>query len=100
MPKPGDRVIIEGTKLGAVRREGELLEAIGSLLKIRWSDGSESLLTPGAGAVRFAPAGSKRGNSRTTTKSTKAAKTPARAKKAAVKKPAASKAAKKATKKR
>jgi hypothetical protein len=55
MPKTGDRVIIEGTKLGQLRREGTLVEQIGTLLKVRWSDGSESLITPGAGAVRFEP---------------------------------------------
>ena len=57
MPNPGDRVLIEGTKLGQPRREGELLETIGSLMKIRWSDGTESLLTPGAGTIRFEKAG-------------------------------------------
>jgi len=51
MPKVGDRIVIEGTKLGQGRREGDVLETIGSLMKIRWTDGSESLLTPGAGTV-------------------------------------------------
>ncbi|HEX9775929.1 MAG TPA: DUF1918 domain-containing protein [Actinomycetota bacterium] len=59
MPKVGDRVIIEGQKLGQVRREGKLLERVGTLLKIRWNDGSESLLTPGAGTIRFEPSSGK-----------------------------------------
>jgi len=55
MPKPGDRIIIEGTKLGQVRREGQLVRTVGSLMQIRWTDGSESLLTPGAGTVQVLP---------------------------------------------
>lgn len=80
MPKVGDRVIIDGTKLGAPRREGTFLEQIGSLIKVRWADGVESLFSPGAGSVRFEA-------------TAKAAKAPT--KKAAVKK-APAKAKKKA----
>lgn len=53
MPKVGDRVIIEGTKLGSPRREGTFLEQVGTLIKVRWTDGAESLFSPGAGSVRF-----------------------------------------------
>src|ERR1041384_5203541 len=53
MPKAGDRVIVEGNKVGQQRREGTLVETVGSLIKVRWTDGSESLFTPGAGSVRF-----------------------------------------------
>lgn len=53
MPKTGDRVIIEGNKIGQMRREGTLVETIGSLIKVRWTDGTESLFTPAAGSVRF-----------------------------------------------
>jgi len=84
MPKTGDRVIIEGTKLGQLRREGTLVEQIGTLLKVRWSDGAESLITPGAGSVRFEPGRGR--NSKPT------------AKKAAAKKPAAKTASKAARK--
>jgi hypothetical protein len=94
MPKPGDRVIIDGTKLGAVRREGKLLEQIGSLIKIRWNDGSESLLTPGAGTVTYAAS---RAGSKPAAGAKKPAKKPAPVKAGAKK---AAPAKKKATKKK
>jgi len=53
MPKPGDRVVVEGTKVGGGKREGTLLELSGSLMKVRWNDGGETYMAPGAGAVRF-----------------------------------------------
>ncbi len=61
MPKVGDYVIIEGTKVGAQRREGNLVGIVGSLLKIQWVDGTESVISPGAGSIRIEPraAGSK-----------------------------------------
>jgi hypothetical protein len=83
MPKVGDRVIIEGTKVGAQRREGSLLSLTGSLMKVRWTDGTESMISPGAGSIRFEPKGA-------------SAATP---KKAAAKKPAKA-ASKKGAKKR
>ena len=55
MPKVGDRVIIEGSKVGAQRREGDLLGIVGTLMKVRWTDGSESMISPGAGTCRFEP---------------------------------------------
>jgi len=57
MPKVGDRVIIEGAKIGQQRREGSLVGITGSLLNVRWIDGTSSLLTPGAGSITFLPAG-------------------------------------------
>ena len=53
MPKPGDRVVIEGTKVGGGRREGTLVEMSGPLMRVRWEDGAESYMAPGAGSVRF-----------------------------------------------
>lgn len=60
MPKLGDRVIIEGSKVGQQRREGSLIGVTGRLLNVRWTDGSTSLLTPGAGSIRFLPKGEDR----------------------------------------
>jgi len=57
MPKPGDRVVVEGTKVGGGRREGTLIELSGRLMKIRWNEGGESIMAPGAGAVSFLPGG-------------------------------------------
>ncbi len=53
MPKEGDRVVVEGTKVGGGRREGTLVGKVGSLIRVRWSDGAESIMAPGAGSVRF-----------------------------------------------
>lgn len=97
MPKPGDRVIIDGTKLGAVRREGTLVEQIGTLIKVRWGDGTESLLTPGAGSVRYEPGrgaktnGAKKPAAMTPAKKATAKATPKAPAKAAAKKPAPAK---------
>ena len=55
MPKPGDRVVVEGTKIGGARREGILVEQSGTLIKVRWNDGGETMMAPGAGAVSFLP---------------------------------------------
>jgi uncharacterized protein DUF1918 len=55
MPKPGDRVVVEGTKLGGARREGTLIEMSGPLMKVRWNEGGETMMAPGAGAVTFLP---------------------------------------------
>jgi len=72
MPKVGDYVIIEGTKVGQQRREGNLVGMVGSLLKIQWVDGTESVISPGAGAIRIeARAASSKG-------SAKKAQTPAK----------------------
>ena len=68
MAKPGDRVIVEGTKVGGGRREGTLVGTVGSLIKIRWEDGGETIMAPGAGAIRFLP-----GSAKAATKSAKAA---------------------------
>lgn len=68
MPKAGDRVVVEGTKVGGGRREGTLVGMVGSLVKIRWTDGGETIMAPGAGALRFIP-----GTSKASAKGTKAA---------------------------
>ena len=68
MPKAGDRVVVEGTKVGGARREGTLVGMVGSLVKIRWTDGGETIMAPGAGALRFLP-----GTAKTSTKSAKTA---------------------------
>lgn len=52
MPSPGDRVVFEGVKIGGGRREGELVSITGRAVRVRWVDGTESLLIPGPGAMR------------------------------------------------
>ncbi|HEX9695202.1 MAG TPA: DUF1918 domain-containing protein [Actinomycetota bacterium] len=87
MPKVGDRVVVEGSKVGGSRREGTLRKVVGSLIQVRWEDGSETLFAPGAGTVQFLPAAGKTNG--------KAAKA-----KPAAKKPAAKAGPKKAKKKK
>lgn len=53
MPKVGDRVIVEGNKIGSPRREGTLIGTAGPLINVRWDDGTVSMFTPGAGSVAF-----------------------------------------------
>ena len=68
MPKAGDRVVVEGSKVGGARREGTLVGTIGSLIKVRWEDGGETMMAPGAGAVRFLPGSPKTAKSGSTAK--------------------------------
>ena len=54
--KPGDRIIINGHRLGEPDRDGEILEARGAdggpPYLVRWSDsGHTGLLFPGADAL-------------------------------------------------
>jgi hypothetical protein len=54
--KVGDRIAVETERVGQPEREGEVLELItgsgGLSLRVRWSDGHETILRPAAGAVR------------------------------------------------
>ena len=73
MPKPGDRVVIEGTKVGGGRREGTLVEMSGPLMRVRWEDGGESYIAPGAGSVRFLAGNAKSSATKATSKAAKPA---------------------------
>jgi hypothetical protein len=53
MPSPGDRVVFEGVKIGGGRREGELVSMAGRGVTVRWTDGTQSFLIPGPGAMRI-----------------------------------------------
>lgn len=93
MPKVGDRVVVEGNKLGQPRRVGTVAGLAGSLLTVRWEDGTQSIMTPGAGAVSFESGSGNRGGAKKPAAkkaAPKAAKTSTP--KAAGKKPAAAKA--------
>ena len=86
MPKPGDRVVVEGTKVGGGRREGTLIELSGRLMKIRWNEGGESIMAPGAGAITFLPGSAKAAKAKAPAAKPKAkasakAKSPAKGKK-------------------
>lgn len=80
MPKPGDRVVVEGSKVGGGRREGTLVETLGALIKVRWTDGGETIMAPGAGSVSFLPASAKAAKSGAAAPKKKAGKPAAKAK--------------------
>ena len=57
--KPGDLIVIESEKVGSPPREGEVLEVIHGQVSVsylvRWQDGHQSLIAPGAGNTRIVP---------------------------------------------
>lgn len=90
MPKAGDRVVVAGNKLGSPTRVGTLVKTVGTMIRVRWENGTESLFQPAAGSVVYETGG----NGKTLAKGPgkTAAKAPAKAKAAPAakaKKPAA-----------
>lgn len=57
--KKGDRIAVESEHVGENRREGSVLEVIGSAdavhYRVKWNDGHESLVFPSAGSVTIVP---------------------------------------------
>ena len=57
--KKGDRIAVESEHVGENRREGSVLEVIGTgdavHYRVRWSDGHESVLFPTAGSLTIVP---------------------------------------------
>ena len=43
----GDRLVIEGHRVGTTPRAGEVLDAEGTVLHVAWDDGHESTFVPG-----------------------------------------------------
>jgi hypothetical protein len=62
--KPGDLIVIESEKVGSPPREGEVLEVVHGQVSVsylvRWTDGRQSLIAPGAGNTRIFPSRTKR----------------------------------------
>ena len=50
----GDRVVVEGNKVGQARRSGQILDVMsareGQHYRVRWDDGHETVFYPGADA--------------------------------------------------
>jgi hypothetical protein len=50
----GDRIIVEGAKVGHARRAGEVLEVVkassSTYYRVRWSDGQETVFFPSSDA--------------------------------------------------
>jgi Domain of unknown function (DUF1918) len=53
----GDLIVVDAAKVGSPAREGEILRVMtGGLTvsyQVRWSDGHESVISPGAGAAHI-----------------------------------------------
>ena len=52
MAEVGDRVIVESEKVGTPPRSGTVIGVEGSLVRVRWEDGSETSMIPQAGALQ------------------------------------------------
>ncbi len=63
--KQGDRIAVESEHVGDNRREGSVLEVIGSgdgvHYRVKWNDGHESVVFPTAGSVTIVPKAHKAG---------------------------------------
>jgi len=61
--KAGSRIVVESEQVGTPPREGEILEIVkgevGVRYRVRWTDGHETLFTPGPGNVQIVPAAKK-----------------------------------------
>jgi hypothetical protein len=59
--KVGDTIVVESEQVGQPSREGEIVDVMeGSVsvrYRVRWTDGHESIFTPGGGAARILPSG-------------------------------------------
>jgi len=51
MPEVGDQVRFASRKVDERPREGVVTSVIGGLLRIKWSTGEESTVSPGPGAI-------------------------------------------------
>jgi hypothetical protein len=62
--KPGDLIVIDSSKVGSPPREGEVLEVVQGQVsvsyRVRWPDGHQSLIAPGAGITHIVPSQRKR----------------------------------------
>ncbi|HYT30734.1 MAG TPA: DUF1918 domain-containing protein [Actinomycetota bacterium] len=100
MARKGDLIFVSPARVGGPTREGEIIEVIEGDLRVRyrvrWNDGHESVLAPGAGAARIEPAqgraksASGTGRQRSPAKASTAKRSPGRkvaAKKAASRRP-------------
>jgi len=61
--KIGNRIVVESEQVGTPPREGEILEvvegAVSVRYRVRWSDGRETVFTPGGGSARILPGAKK-----------------------------------------
>jgi hypothetical protein len=51
MVNAGDRVVVDGRKVGQVRRTGVVTAVSGTLITVRWDDGHVTTFVPTAGTM-------------------------------------------------
>ena len=81
MAQVGDRVQVPSKKVGQQPREGIVTGASGSLLRVKWSTGEESTITPAVGSLIVV--GRARVSNRSATRGRTGAKSPGATKAAA-----------------
>ena len=52
MVQVGDRIEVEGEKVGSAPRSGVVTAVRGTLIDVRWSSGGESTFAPASGSLR------------------------------------------------
>ena len=57
MVQVGDRVVVDGRKVGQERRPGVVVGVNGPLVDVRWEDGHQSTFVPAAGSMTVVSAG-------------------------------------------
>jgi len=57
----GDRVTVDGRKVGQARRTGVVTAVSGTLVTVRWTDGHVTTFAPTAGTMTVAAKGSPTG---------------------------------------
>jgi len=57
MVNAGDRVIVDGRKVGQARRTGVVISVSGTLVTVRWEDGHVTTFAPAAGTMTVMPGG-------------------------------------------
>jgi Domain of unknown function (DUF1918) len=63
-PRAGDLIVVDSAQVGSPSREGEILQVIERDVTVRyrvkWADGHETLISPGAGTAQVIRKGSTR----------------------------------------
>lgn len=52
MVKTGDRVVVESEKVGQDPRSGVVTGVDGTIVHVRWDDGTETSFVPAAGSMK------------------------------------------------
>jgi hypothetical protein len=55
MVKIKDRIVVESEKVGTPPRSGVVIAIHGSLVRVKWDDGTETSFVPAAGSLTIIP---------------------------------------------